>query len=130
MKYIPDADSIGWALKQDYDVKLAFFKRFWKRMDQNPGTDKNELMDEYYRRVNFTVVNFSSLANDGWKTDRGRIFIKFGQPDDIERHPFEMSSNPYEIWRYYGLRKVFLFLDKTGFGDYYLDPNYLDEEYN
>ncbi|MEJ2636643.1 MAG: GWxTD domain-containing protein [Calditrichia bacterium] len=130
MRYIMDADSIGWALKQPYDEKLAYFNRFWKRMDPNQETEKNELLDEYYRRVNFTNESYSNLSMDGWESDRGRIFIKFGEPDDIERHPFEMSTMPYVVWRYYDLRKIFLFIDRTGFGDYYLDPNYLEEEYN
>jgi GWxTD domain-containing protein len=130
MRYIVEADSVGWALKQNYNEKLGYFKRFWKRVDPNPETEKNELMDEYYLRVNTANQNFSTLSQDGWLTDRGRIFIKFGEPDDIERHPFEINSQPYEIWRYYGLRKVFLFIDRTNFGDYYLHPNYLDEEFN
>lgn len=130
MRYIIEADSIGWALKQRYEEKLAYFQRFWKRMDPNPETEKNELMDEYFLRVNVANQNFSTLSQDGWLTDRGRIYIKFGEPDDIERHPFELNSQPYEVWRYYSRRKVFLFIDRTGFGDYYLHPSYLDVEYN
>ena len=130
MRYISEADSVGWALKQTYEEKLGYFRRFWKRMDPNPETEKNELMDEFYLRVNVANQNFSTISQDGWQTDRGRIFIKFGDPDDIERHPFEINSDPYEIWRYYNYRKVFLFIDRSGFGDYYLHPDYLDEEYN
>ena len=70
------------------------------------------------------------MTTEGWRTDRGRIYIKFGPPDDIERYPFEMGTYPFEIWRYYSLRKVFVFVDRTGFGDYYLHPDYYDEEYN
>jgi GWxTD domain-containing protein len=99
-------------------------------MDPNPNTEKNELMEEYFLRVNIANQNFSTLSQDGWQTDQGRIFIKFGEPDDIERHPFERNSPPFEVWRYYNLRKVFVFLDRTGFGDYYLHPSYLDEEFN
>jgi GWxTD domain-containing protein len=130
MRYLPEADSIKWALKQPYNEKLAYFKRFWKRMDPNPNTEKNELMDEYYRRVNIANQNFSTVSQNGWQSDMGRIYIKFGTPDDIERHPFELNSAPYEIWRFYDRRKVFLFIDRTGFGDYYLHPDYMNEEYN
>ncbi len=130
MRYIPEADSAGWAIKQPYTERLAYFQRFWKRMDPNPETEKNELMDEFFLRVNVTNQNFSTISQQGWQTDRGRIFIKFGDPDDIERHPFEINSDPYVIWRYYNYRKIFLFLDRSGFGDYYLHPDYLDEEYN
>lgn len=130
MRYLLEADSIDWALKQSYEPKRAYFERFWKSIDPNPETKKNELMDEYFLRVNYANQNFSTLSMAGWQTDRGRIFIKFGEPDDIERHPFEIDTYPYEVWRYYNVRKTFVFLDRTGFGDYYLHPNYLNEEYN
>ena len=130
MTYIFDSDSIRKILKQPYAVQMAFFKRFWEELDPNPQTEKNELMDEYYKRVNYANQNFSNMGIAGWRTDRGRILIKFGFPDDIERHPFEAGSYPYEIWRYYDLRKVFLFIDRTGFGDYVLHPNYYNMEYN
>ena len=130
MRYLLEADSIGWALKQPYESKRAYFDRFWNRMDPNQETQKNELMDEYFLRVNYANENFSTLSVDGWLTDRGRIFIKFGQPDDIERHPFEIDSVPYEVWRYYSVRKIFVFIDRTGFGDYYLHPDYIDQEFN
>ncbi|MFZ0391225.1 MAG: GWxTD domain-containing protein, partial [Calditrichia bacterium] len=129
MDYMMEADSIRWALKQPYAEKLAYFERFWERMDPNPETRKNELMDEYYRRVNYANQVFSTLNRQGWETDMGRIFIKFGEPDDVERHPFEIDTMPYEIWRYYDVRKEFLFVDQSGFGDYYLHPNYINEEY-
>lgn len=130
LEYLGDRDSINYYLKQPFEEKKQYFDRFWKEMDPNPETNKNELMDEYYRRVNYANQTFSTLNEEGWLTDRGRIFIKFGQPDDIERHPFEINTYPYEIWRYYSLRKVFLFIDRLGFGNYYLHPAYLDEEYN
>lgn len=130
LDYLADRDSINYYLKQPFESKRKYFERFWSEMDPNPDTHKNELMDEYYRRINIANQSFSTMSQEGWLTDRGRIFIKFGQPDDIERHPFEMNSYPYEIWQYYTLRKVFLFIDRLGFGDYYLHPSYLDEEYN
>lgn len=130
MVYIANEDSVYYYLKRSYEEKKQFFESFWKSMDPNPETEKNELMDEYYRRVNFANQNYTTLSYPGWKTDRGRIFIKFGEPDDIERHPFEMGNFPYEIWRYYSLKKIFLFIDRTGFGDYYLHPSYIEEEYN
>ena len=129
MVYILQPDSLSYFLDADLPAKQAFFKRFWDARDPNPDTNKNELMDEYFKRVNYANEHFSGLAMDGWLTDRGRIFIKFGPPDDIERHPFELETRPYEIWRYYSLRKVFLFQDYTGFGDYRLHPDYVNVEY-
>jgi len=129
MVYILPQDSLSYYLDASLKEKQDFFKRFWKSRDPNPNTKKNELMDEYFKRINYANANFSSLSTNGWLTDRGRILIKFGQPDDIERHPFELESRPYEIWRYYTLRKVFLFEDYTGFGDFRLHPDFLHVEY-
>ena len=129
MRYILPHDSIKKYENADLEAKQAYFKRFWKERDPNPKTTKNELQDEYFRRINYANRNYTAFGQQGWLTDRGRILIKFGFPDDIERHPFEMGSQPYEIWRYYALRKAFLFIDATGFGDYRLHMDSLDEEY-
>ncbi len=129
MVYILDADSAKAYKDASLDEKQAFFKRFWKKRDPDPATAKNELKNEYFNRINYANQHFSAFSQDGWLTDRGRILIKFGFPDDIERHPFEMGTRPYEVWRYYSLRKVFLFEDRTGFGDYRLHPNYMDVEF-
>jgi GWxTD domain-containing protein len=130
MRYIVNSDSLDY-YEEDAppEEQKAYFTSFWKSRDPNPSTESNELMEEYYSRVNFANREFSSYADDGWLSDRGRILIKFGYPDDVERHPFEMDSVPYVIWRYFGLRKVFVFADRSGFGDYRLLPSYQGEEY-
>ncbi len=129
MRYIMTSDSIDYFEDRPLEEKKAFFERFWSRRDPNPNTDANELMEEYFSRVNYANREFSGFSDDGWLSDRGRILIKFGMPDDIERHPYEIDTYPYQIWRYYGLRKVFVFYDRTGFDDYRLDPRSQAEEY-
>jgi GWxTD domain-containing protein len=129
MVYILPSDSLDKYDDADPEEQKEFFLSFWKERDPNPQTQNNELMEEYFRRVNYANRQFTALNLAGWRTDRGRILIKFGMPDDIERHPFEVYSVPYEIWRYYGLRRIFLFIDQSGFGDYRLSPDYMDQEY-
>lgn len=129
MTYILNSDSLKKYEKSTLPEKQKFFLRFWAERDPNPATSKNELMDEYFHRVNYSNKQFSSFNMKGWLSDRGRILIKFGTPDDIERHPFEINSRPFEIWRYYSIRKTFLFEDYSGFGDYRLHPAYLNIEY-
>jgi GWxTD domain-containing protein len=99
--------------------KPEVFREFWKRRDPTPKTEQNELMDEYYLRVQFSNENFTT-NREGWETDRGRIYIVYGPPTDIERHPFEANSRPYEIWYYSPIARRFVFVDYTGFGDYTL----------
>jgi GWxTD domain-containing protein len=102
--------------------KRQLFEEFWKKRDPTPGTERNELMEEYYSRTDYANKHFGHYV-DGWKTDMGMIYIVFGAPSNIERHPFDMDSKPYEVWTYYEQNREFIFVDATGFGDYRLtDP--------
>ena len=129
MRYIISGDSLDKYLDAEIEEQKLFFKTYWELRDPNPNSTVNELMEEYFGRVNQSNREFSTFENNGWLTDRGRLLIKFGHPDDVERHPFELHTNPYVIWRYYSLRKIFLFTDRTGFGDYQLHPDYFDQEW-
>ena len=101
------------------DEKLKRYLAFWKSQDPTPSTQDNEVFDEYYRRVTYANAHFSHYI-EGWKTDRGMVFILLGPPDNVDRHPFDIDSKPYEVWEYYNLNRSFIFLDETGFGDYRL----------
>lgn len=111
MSYIDDGKTNG--------EKIARFKEFWKKKDPVPSTEENEIFNEYYRRVAFADANFSHYMK-GWKTDRGMVYIILGSPNNVERHPFDYDSKPYEVWDYYQLNRSFVFIDETGFGDYRL----------
>lgn len=104
---------------KDNDEKLRNFLEFWKKKDPSPNNEENEVFNEYFRRVAYANDNFSNY-NEGWRTDRGMVYIILGAPNNIDRHPFEYDSKPYEIWEYYELNRRFVFLDQTGFGDYRL----------
>ena len=99
--------------------KIKRFSEFWKTKDPDPNDEENQAFDEYYNRVAYANDHFSR-TRDGWKTDMGMVYIVLGKPDDVERHPFESGSKPYEIWDYYNLNRRFVFLDETGVGDYRL----------
>ncbi|MBI3189037.1 MAG: GWxTD domain-containing protein, partial [Ignavibacteriales bacterium] len=99
--------------------KRDLFLEFWKRRDPTKETDVNEMMMEYYQRVEYSNKNFSHYQ-EGWKTDRGNVYIVFGEPNNIERHPFDIDAKPYEVWSYFEMNREFVFVDDTGFGDYRL----------
>lgn len=92
---------------------------FWKKRDPNPNTVRNEKMEEYYGRVEYANKHFKHYT-EGWRTDMGMVYIIFGPPNNVDRHPFDSDSKPYEVWSYYDLNYNFVFVDQTGFGDYRL----------
>lgn len=94
---------------------------FWRDRDPTPESEKNELEEEFFRRVVFTNRYFSrhAGARDGWNTDQGRIYITYGQPTEIERSPVA-SESQYEIWHYKNLGKKFVFMKKSKSGVFYL----------
>ena len=100
--------------------KRKRFVEFWNSKDPSPTTRKNEVMNEYYKRIRYADKHFSTPYTNGWKTDMGMVYIIFGLPNNIERHPYEMGSKPYEIWDYYDINRQFIFVDDSGFGDYRL----------
>jgi GWxTD domain-containing protein len=101
------------------EEKQKRFLEFWAKRDPDPKTPRNELMEEYYLRVAYANRNFTHYL-EGWKTDRGMVYIRFGPPENIDGQSFNVDSKPYEIWYYYDRNRKFIFVDETGFGDYRL----------
>jgi GWxTD domain-containing protein len=101
------------------DEKQKRFLEFWSKRDPNPNTPFNERMEDYYRRADYANKHFSHYI-EGWRTDMGMVYMIFGPPNNVERHPFDLDSKPYEVWTYYELNYYFVFEDRTGFGDYRL----------
>lgn len=117
--YLVGKENIDRMKEGTAEEKREKFTEYWKRKDPTPGTERNELLEEYYSRVDYSNKNFGHYA-DGWRTDMGMVYIIFGPPNNIERHPFEIDSKPYEVWTYYELNREFVFIDQTGFGEYRL----------
>lgn len=104
--------------KKDEFSKVLF--NYWRRFDPTPETAYNELMKEYYSRIDYTMKNFSSISGKrGFDTDRGKIFILYGKPSQTER-----TSNQFgkvvETWVYKNPYRKFVFIDETGTGEYKL----------
>jgi GWxTD domain-containing protein len=99
--------------------RLDRFRDFWIKRDPTPNTLRNERMEEYYYRVDSANRQYGS-QQDGWKTDRGYIYVTYGEPDHIERNNHSFDYQPHEVWVYERLGRQFIFVDKTGFGDFEL----------
>ena len=100
-------------LRTDAERK-DFIEKFWLRRDPTPGTPENEFKEEHYRRIAYANNHFASPTLFGWKTDRGRMYILFGPPDEIEFHTDGRPANgadpgidyPYEQWLYPHIKNV------------------------
>jgi GWxTD domain-containing protein len=108
------------------DERAHFVQQFWERRDPTPGTARNEFRDEHYRRIAYANQRFPGTNMPGWRTDRGRTYIMFGPPDEIESHPAG-EPFPYEVWRYWYLEGIgsdlrAWFVDPQLTGDYRLAP--------
>jgi len=116
------ADDLDFLKNASDSAKEIWFKDFWKQRDQTPDSEVNEVFEIFYRRVDFANMHFTVNAMDkqGWQTDRGQIYCKYGPPSNIERHLDEINQPPHEIWYYENLQKRFVFRDKSGFGDFQL----------
>lgn len=122
---------------EDNESKMNFLNRFWRANDPNPKTEKSEFREEIIKRVNYANEHFSHFK-DGLETDRGRIYIRYGKPEEIIERGFDFRARPYIIWKYYqGGKRVYIFVDFSGQGDYQLvysqndsrettDPNWRD----
>ena len=99
-----------------------FIQLFWVRRDPTPATVENEFKEEHYRRIAYTNEHFSSSIA-GWKTDRGRIYIQYGPPDEIESHPADSVTYAYQDWRYHYIQGIgndiiVEFVDPQGANEY------------
>ncbi len=120
MRYVATGDEMDFIRSaKTIDERRRRFVEFWNKRNPDPTSGRNPLMEEYFRRVEFANREFKGYL-DGWKTDRGMVYIRLGPPENIERHPFEMNSKPYEVWYYYQLDRQCIFVDYSGFGDYRL----------
>jgi GWxTD domain-containing protein len=124
LRYIATSEEMERLKQAKEDERLQLWVDFWRSKDPTPQTAENEIQEEYYRRLRYANVNFSISKREGWKTDMGRIYIIYGHPDEVERHPFEMESKPYQIWYYYKRNIEVVFVDKSGYGEYEIESIY------
>ncbi len=123
------------------EERQQFVNQFWDRRDPTPGTSENEFKEEHYRRIAYANKHWGGVV-PGWKTDRGRIYIMHGPPDEIDSHPSggtyirpdsegggTATTHPFEDWRYShfeGIGSLSIeFVDLNSSGDLRmtLDPN-------
>jgi GWxTD domain-containing protein len=104
--------------------KSRFIEEFFRDHDPTPGTKENEYLNDALARYAYAMQNFGTLpeARDGWRSDRGRILMQYGQWDKREDVPTPVYGQRYEIWYYYGQQGgiYFIFSDVKGYGEFKL----------
>lgn len=98
--------------------QMTFLKAFWKELDPTPATDENERLILHIFRMRFAENNYAAgRGKRGSDTDKGRVYIKFGEPSDIQYNLAASNEKPFEVWTYEEQRGVrFIFRDRRGAG--------------
>ncbi len=122
--YLMSADEQGVYSSLSLEGKRKWLRQFWARRDLTAGTRRNEERDRFYAAIeeaNRRYREGGASAIPGWRTDRGRIFIKYGAPDEVMERKVQSGASPYEICKYTRNRSLkYVFMDLTRFGNYSL----------
>lgn len=121
----------SWDKKLSVNAKRNFLTAFWTRRDPTPGTPRNEAREDFYQKVEFANKNYRRASRDeaGWKSDRARIYLRNGQPDDVLRKGaqgpggrLQSRAMPYEVWHYTasGKDRFYIFVDRSATGAFAL----------
>jgi GWxTD domain-containing protein len=134
---ITDEERAAFKQLSNDEERDNFIEAFWQRRDPTPDTEENEFKEEHYRRIAYANEHFAAGV-PGWKTDRGRIYIVYGKPDEIDSHPSggtyerpmeegggETSTFPFEDWRYryiegIGQEVIIEFVDSCMCNEYHM----------
>jgi GWxTD domain-containing protein len=104
------------------DAKRRFLYNFWNGRNSNSGDSGNGSYEQLNERMDYANRFYSTITTEGWKTDRGRVYVKYGKPDDVERYPSSSENIPYEIWHYDAIEGgvIFVFADPSSYNNYVL----------
>ena len=134
---ITDEEKSAFRQLSNDEERDQFIEAFWQRRDPTPDTEENEFKEEHYRRMAYANDHFAA-GIPGWKSDRGRMYIMYGPPDEIESHPSggtyerpmdegggSTSTYPFEDWRWryiegIGQEVIVEFVDTCMCGDYHM----------
>jgi len=121
LKIIANGKDIKQIEKAEAAKQDSLLMAYWKQRDPTPETPQNELYDEFRQRLSEANQMFGVARHEGWNTDRGYIYVKYGPPEQVEKDISGQDGfSRYEIWVYQTLRLRFIFYDRLGTGDYRL----------
>jgi GWxTD domain-containing protein len=101
------------------EMRAEEWRKFWRARDPNPATQENEALEELLERVRVASREYAD-HRPGWRTDRGKVYIRYGKPDKIEKTPDRTDQGEYEVWTYYRSGHTFVFFAQYAGGEYRL----------
>lgn len=119
-RYLATKDEIKFfAALTSVEGKRDFLEKFWQAIANGRGDFLPVTRRDYLRRIKIVNERYAALGKDGWETNRGRIYLLYGEPDEIERRPVE-GGKPHEVWSYYSIENgvEFVFVNRFATGDY------------
>jgi GWxTD domain-containing protein len=132
LEYIATPSEIDLLESAYREERDSLWNTFWKQHDPTPNTKFNEMEEEYFKRIAYCEEHFSH-GDKGWQSDRAKVYVRYGSPDEIQRKPYELYAefpdpygnrshiyDSYEVWFYYRLNLQFVFADRFGLGEYIL----------
>ena len=119
LSYIARSEEIEYLRSLPPERQGEGWEEFWTRRDPTPDTPRNEALIEFIRRVHHAERQFQGYG-PGWRSDMGRIYIRYGPPDQIETRPASSERPQLEVWHYQNPFRTFVFGDREGFGRYTL----------
>ena len=122
-QYIAQPDQIRMFDKLNtIEARREFLAKFWSDIESGQNDQIDLTRTIYLNRVLTANQRYHTLSKQGWQTDRGRVYLLYGEPDDIQRFPSAGNSKPYEKWSYNQIEGgvIFVFIDRSGFGNYTL----------
>lgn len=123
MNYFINNNQKRYFRKLDDQDKKNYLRAFWHKLDSNPTTENNEFLEAVEQRIIYADENYTHFKS-GWKTDRGRIYVRFGKPYEISNQKTtntKYTQREYEIWKYrLPTYRNYIFIDLQQHGDYRL----------
>lgn len=102
------------------DEQRRLLSEFWSRRNPSSESTVNLLEEEFYWRVSEANSRFAWGKGEGWESDRGRVYIIHGPPDNVARRYDQRYGRSLELWRYENPVREFVFYDEHGDGRFIL----------
>jgi GWxTD domain-containing protein len=102
--------------------RREFLAKFWSDIENGQNHQTGITRAMYLDRILTANQRYHAMGKEGWQSDRGRVYLLYSEPDEVERFPSSTDAKPYEIWDYNQIESgvIFVFIDQSGFGDYRL----------